>query len=333
MALLGVQSLIYGVDNLDETARFYDDFGLIAERRGDDGLDYVLEDGSTLLLRRNDDPALPPRFSVGAGVRELIWGVDSQDALDGLEASLSADRKVALDLDGTLHTHDDCGIAIGFRVFVRKPLASIASTENAPGEIRRWNTHRRWVKRAQPRCINHVVFGVPDVDCAVDFYTRRLGFIVTDVSRGVGVFMRGDGRHEHHNIFFLRAPMVTWDHVSFGVQNVDEVMVGANHMQRRGWKSDAGIGRHRISSAVFYYLDNPAGGKSEYTADTDYLTDQWQPRLWEPRFGNWHWVGKLPTAFLEESEWDVKLSDDPLMSFSELSGLEPVGKTRNGWPP
>jgi len=326
MALLGVQTLIYGVDNLDEAARFYDDFGLLAERRSDDGVDYALEDGSTLLLRRIDDPALPPALSEAPGVREVIWGVDSQAALDELDASLSTDRKVLRDLDGTLHTHDDCGLAIGFRRFIRKPLEAVASTENAPGDIRRWNTHRRWVKRAQPRCINHVVFGVPDVDRAVDFYARRLGFVVTDVSRGVGVFMRCDGRHEHHNVFFLRTPTATWDHAAFGVQNVDEVMVGADHMQRRGWQSDVGIGRHRISSAVFYYLDNPAGGKSEYSADTDYVNEQWQPRLWEPHFGNWHWVGHVPQAFMDEPEWSVKLIDDPSMSFSELSGLAQAGQ-------
>ena len=69
--MLGVQSLTYGVDNLDDAARLYDDFGLVAERRGDDGLDHVLEDGSTLLLRRNDDPALPPRSFLRTGV--VTW--------------------------------------------------------------------------------------------------------------------------------------------------------------------------------------------------------------------------------------------------------------------
>jgi catechol 2,3-dioxygenase-like lactoylglutathione lyase family enzyme len=111
MALLGVQTLIYGVDNLDEAARFYDDLGLVAQHRADDGLDYVLEDGSTLLLRCNDGLALSPSLSDAPGVREVIWGVDSQAALDELETSLSTDRKVSRDVDGTLHTHDDCGIA------------------------------------------------------------------------------------------------------------------------------------------------------------------------------------------------------------------------------
>ena len=330
MALLGVQSLIYGVDDLEAAVRFHDDFGLTATRRDAAAVDYALEDGGTVLIRRNDDPALPTRFTTAPGVRELIWGVDTQTALDSLEKSLGADRLVRRDSDGTLHTSDDCGIAIGFRLFARKPLEAVASTENAPGEIRRWNAHRRWVKRAAPRCINHVVFGVPDIDRAMAFYIRRLGFRLSDVSRGLGVFMRCEGRHEHHSVFFLKTSSVAWHHVAYGVQNVDEVMVGADHMQRRGWKSDLGIGRHRIGSSVFYYLANPAGGMSEYSADTDYLTDAWQPRLWEPRFGNWHWLGKVPDAFMNEPDWDVTIIDDPSKSFSELSGKTPPVKAMNG---
>ncbi len=330
MPLLGVQSLVYGVDDLDAAIRFHDDFGLVATRRDADGVDYVLEDGSTVLLRRNDNPALPARFTTAPGVREVIWGVDTQAALDALRANLAADRKVEADADGTLHTHDDNGIAIGFRLFARKPLEAVVSMENAPGEIRRWNTHRRWVKRAAPRCMNHVVFGVPDVDRAMAFYIRRLGFRLSDVSRGLGVFMRCDGRNEHHSVFFLKTGIVAWHHVAYGVQNIDEVMVGADHMQRCGWKSDLGIGRHRIGSSAFYYVTNPAGGMSEYSADTDYLTDEWQPRLWEPRFGNWHWLGKVPDAFMNEPDWDVSIIADTGKSFSELSGNAPTVKAMNG---
>ena len=330
MALLGVQSLIYGVDDLDAATRFYDDFGLKAVRQDAAGVDFALEDGGTVLIRRNDDPALPPRFSKAAGVREVIWGVDTQPALDALATSLASDRAVRRDPDGSLHSTDDNGIAIGFRLFARTPLEAVTSTENAPGEVRRWNAHRRWVRRAEPRCINHVVFGVPDLDRAMAFYTQRLGFRLSDVSRGLGVFMRCDGRHEHHSVFFLKTAFPVWHHVAFAVQNVDEVMVGADHMQRRGWASDLGVGRHRIGSSVFYYLNNPAGGMSEYSADTDYLTDEWQPRLWAPRFGNWHWVGKVPDAFMHEPDWDVKIIEAPQQSFSELCGKGPAVKAMNG---
>ncbi len=116
MALLGVRSPIYGVDDLEAATRFYDDFGLVAAQRGAGVVDYTLEDGSTVLLRHNDDPTLPPRFTTAPGVREVIWGVDSQAAL---EASLATDRRVARDADGTVHASDDNGITIGLRLFAR----------------------------------------------------------------------------------------------------------------------------------------------------------------------------------------------------------------------
>ena len=218
-----------------------------------------------------------------------------------------------------MHTLDDQGIPIGFRVFDRKPVDSKPLMENSPGKIVRWNQHRAWYRRAQPKIMHHCVFGVPDIDKAVTFYTKRLGFRITDISRGLGVFMRCDGRNDHHNLFFLRSDAPAWHHVSFGVDSIDEVMTGADHMQRCGWTSDVGIGRHRISSTLFYYVKNPAGGQSEYSADTDYLTDDWKPRLWEPKFGNFHWVGTVPEMLKTEPEWDVRILEEPIPPFSKLS--------------
>jgi catechol 2,3-dioxygenase-like lactoylglutathione lyase family enzyme len=318
MSLLGIESLVYGVDDLETCARFYDDFGLSAERRDARGVDYRLPEGSTIKLRMNDDPALPARFSQAPGVREVIWGVDSEATLRRLAETLGTDRTVTL-TDGTLRTLDDQGIPIGFRIFKRQAVEPKALLENCPGKVVRWNQHRAWYKRAQPKIMHHAVLSVPDIDKAVAFYTGRLGFRITDVSRGLGVFMRCDGRNDHHNLFFLRSDTVAWHHVSFGVDSIDEVMTGADHMQRQGWKSDVGIGRHRISSTLFYYIKNPAGGQSEYSADTDYLTDDWKPRLWEPKFGNFHWVGSVPEMLMTEPEWDVRVIEGPMPTFSELS--------------
>ena len=73
-----------------------------------------------------------------------------------------------------------------------------------------------------------------------------------------------------------------FNHVAFGVENIDELMTGLNEMQRRGWTSREGLGRHRATSIIFCYMDCPAGGTCEYMCDSDYLTDAWQPNLWEP---------------------------------------------------
>ncbi len=329
MSIVGVSRLIYGVDNLDDSVRFYEDFGLPLAHRDDQQADFTLMEGSTVSLRPKDDPTLPEPVNDLSGVREVVWGVDTKAALNAIAEDLSRDRNVRWSEDGTLHTRDDQGIAIGFEVFQRKPIRSDGSEENGLAEIRRWNSHRKWFQRAEPKLIHHAVFAVPDVDAAVAFYVDRLHFRISDISRGLGVFMRCDGRNDHHNLFFLRSDQVRWLHVSFGVENIDELMTGAVHMQRQGWKSDLGLGRHRISSTIFYYCNNPAGGQSEYSADTDYLTDDWRPRLWEPRFGNWHWVASVPDAFQAEPEWDVRVLEEPIPSFSELS----AGATKGGRRP
>jgi catechol 2,3-dioxygenase-like lactoylglutathione lyase family enzyme len=318
MSILGVESITYGVDDLAATTRFYEDFGLCLVAKDATGAAFDLPEGSRILLRAASDPALPAPFADGPGAREIIWGVDGAVSLDAIATDLGSDRAVTRDADGTLHTRDDVGIAIGFRIFERKTIAGEATVENAPGDVRRWNTLRRWYRRAQPKIIHHAVFGVPDVDAAVAFYVERLGFRISDISRGLGVFLRADGRNDHHNLFFLKSSRLAWHHASFGVDNIDELMTGADTMQRRGWSSDLGLGRHRISSTIFYYIRNPAGGAAEYSADTDYLTDEWQPRLWSPMFGNFHWVGALPPSLASEPEWDVRVLEQPIPKFSAL---------------
>ena len=292
MSIVGVKRLIYGVDDLDLSTRFFRDFGLDLATNAPDGRVFGLAEGSSIVLCRANDPTLPAPFLQGNGPREVIWGVDTAETLAAIKADLSTDRDVSEDAGGTLHTRDDCGIAIGFEVFQRLAPTYAPSAENTPGEIQRWNRHRQWFERAKPKLIFHVVFGVPDVDAGVAFYTKRLNFRVTDISRGLGMFMRCDGRNEHHNLFLMKSPTPIFSHVSCGVENIDELMAGANQMQRAGWMGGNGVGRHRASSLAFFYVKSPAGGQAEFSADGDYLTDEWQPRLWAPAYGNHHWVGQ-----------------------------------------
>jgi catechol 2,3-dioxygenase-like lactoylglutathione lyase family enzyme len=298
--LLGVESLVYGVDDLETSTRFFEDFGLEVVSKAPDESRFQLPEGSSVVLHRHDDPRLPPPFLRAPGPREVVWGVDSERSLQTLLSDLRRDRPVSVDAEGTAHCQDDAGLRIGFRVFERRAPAEVdAPGENHLGRVVRWDRHRAWYEAARPKQINHVVFGVPDVDRAAAFYSGRLGFRVTDIMRGFGLFMRCDGRHDHHNLFLLKVPQLTFSHVSFGVESIDELMIGANDMQRRGWTSEVGLGRHRISSLLFYYLSCPAGGQAEYSADSDYLTDDWKPRLWDAEFGHYHWLAvSAPNAHM-----------------------------------
>jgi hypothetical protein len=86
-------------------------------------------------------------------------------------------------------------------------------------------------------------------------------------------------------------------------------------MVRCGWEpSHLGLGRHRIDSALFYYIPCPAGGEAEYGADADYVDDAWVPRDWHaPLFAYAHYVHNLPPFLMKPPTWD----------FSHITGIEP----------
>jgi len=321
MAILGIESLGFRVGNIEESARFFDDLGLARTSVGTPNeVRYVLAEGSSVILRiaaASNSPGslLPPH-----GPTELIWGVEHRRTLDAIADDLSRDRPVSRSDDGTIRCLDDAGIPIGFRVYQRKPPQDPEQGENGLSSIKRWNRLRKWYDHARPQVLHHTVWGVPNVDEAVAFYTKRLDFRVTDMIRNVGVFMRCDGRPDHHNLFLHRGQKPFFNHVAFGVENIDELMTGVNEMQRKGWKSKEGLGRHRMTSIIFCYFECPAGGSVEYMCDSDYLTDDWEPNLWDSGFANHHWLAQGATH-PQAGESGFRKLPKPLPSFSEASRL------------
>jgi catechol 2,3-dioxygenase-like lactoylglutathione lyase family enzyme len=316
VSIIGVKRLVFGLDEIETSQRFFSDFGLDLAFRDGHGARFDLAEGSSIELRPASDPDLPAPFLEGNSPREVIWGVSDRETLEAIVIELSRDRPVSVDAKGTLHTRDDIGIAIGFEIFDRHLPTVAMQPENTPSQIQRWNQHRRWYDAAKPKLIFHVVFGTPDVDKAVAFYTRRLNFRLTDINRGVGMFLRCDGRHEHHNLFFIKTPKSIFSHVAFGVDNIDELMAGANQMQRKKWADGMGLGRHRVSSLVFYYFKSPAGGQVEYSADGDYLTDEWRPRLWDAHYGHIHWLGQAGDS-ASATHKEFELLDGPIPKLAD----------------
>ena len=324
MAINGIASILYGVENLDESTRFYQDFGLTLERGDASGADFSVPHGSTIQLRKADDPSLPPDVLQRPSVRELIWGVDTPAALEAIERRLKEEGDVTRSPDCTLHCVDVLGIPIGFRVFEPKPLSFKQVPTNTPTETRRLNDNRKWYARATPQLIHHIGYGVPErqVQLLVDFYERVLNFRVTDVSRKSAVFLLAEGRNDHHNIFIIKSEAmgcagIVWHHASFGVENIDEVAAGANYLQRRQWSSGVGLSRHGISSAVNFYARCPAGGEAEYAADIDYIDLQWKPRMWDPRFGVYMWNASIPEYMMNEPPEDVQVIEGAVPRFNE----------------
>jgi catechol 2,3-dioxygenase-like lactoylglutathione lyase family enzyme len=278
MDIAGVERVVIGVENMADSRRFFSDFGLQEGREGR----FATEEGTGVVLRPIDDPSLPPPVAGGSNVREIVWGVGSQQVIDGIEKELARDRKVSLDADGTLHSTDPNGYAIAFAVTQRKALPPAQHTVNFPGAPLRTNRGVDFSRRPAVRHLGHVVIFSPNFDEATAFYRDRLGFRVSDSYPGRGVFLRAAGSHDHHNLFMIkRGDDKGLHHISFEVTEFNDVMMAGMHMQKQGWKTYSGPGRHTLGSNYFWYFESPCGGSMEFYSDMDYLTDAWEAREWE----------------------------------------------------
>lgn len=342
MSILGVESVVFAVDDLATCARFWEDFGL--RKVSADGREAVFDvpSGSRVIVRNHGDPRSPKPVFDGNGVILTVWGVETAEALESYVERLESAVAVTREKDGTAVFQAPDGQWVGLRVWDKKPVVSVASPVNTPSSYPRFNQHRIWRKRAIPKTINHVVFYTPDYVGSYEFYRDYLDFRYTDHSKGVGIFARADGTHEHHSMFWVNCdlPIAPDDHgfmhIAFGMDDIDEVMLGANLMEARGWKntsmnSSGGISRHRITSAIYYYVDNPCGGEAEYHADTDYLDDNWVPRAWDFKFGSLLWSHNAPAIFRgEDIPWDMSFDADE-SSFDPYR-KKPGGKSKGEVP-
>src|SRR5260370_17871004 len=135
MAILGIDTLVYGVDDIKTSTRFFEDFGLrLVESRSDESR-FELPEGSCVVLRPLDHPSLPPSTIEGPGVREVIWGVDSARSVDKLARELGADRETRRDDEGTVHFVTDFGSAMALRAFAKKPVLTAPDPLNSPAQV------------------------------------------------------------------------------------------------------------------------------------------------------------------------------------------------------
>ena len=319
MAINGIETIIYGVEDVALCTIYFKDFGLPLVTSNADEAHFRLAEGSNVIVRALAAAQVYGQALVGYGVQQVIYGVTSQWELEELVKNVEVDREVRRDADGSAFFFDDDGIALGLRVFARRQVWAAPDPLNTHDNIQRVNVHRKWRTRAIPKTIQHVVFTSTDPERGFAFYRDRLNFRASDFQKGFGIFGRADGTSGHHTMYWFNASLpfpgldgkVRFNHTNFGVEDLDEIMVGTNYMERKGWpKSNWGLGRHRIASSLFMYLPCPAGGEAEYGADSDALDDSWVPRVWHSAFGTASWISNIPDFLMDDSPWDISFAPD-----------------------
>jgi Glyoxalase/Bleomycin resistance protein/Dioxygenase superfamily len=282
MNILGLDALVFGVDDLQACNQYLIDYGLSAVGLSDQGGRYEALDGTAIVLRHAADPSLPAPMGTASRLRETVYGVADEASLAAIEAELKRDRAVHKSASGSLHCIDDAGFALAFQISTRRPIALPAETVNAPGAEPQRAANLLGVDphaQPRPRSLSHVVYFVPDAAAAEAFYLR-LGFDCTDRFTGVGPFLKPAGTLDHHTLFLIQTPphMKGVEHFTFHMGGPTEVMLAGTRFVEKGYQSFWGPGRHLFGSNWFWYFNSPLGCHVEYDADMDLHDEAWVAR-------------------------------------------------------
>jgi hypothetical protein len=93
------------------------------------------------------------------------------------------------------------------------------------------------------------------------------------------------------------------NHLSFEVQNIDDVMLGHEHLREtRKYEHVWGLGRHVLGSQIYDYWKDPWGRVHEHWTDTDVLNVHAAANLLPAEEGlNSQWGQPAPQAFISHA--------------------------------
>jgi naringenin degradation protein FdeC len=283
MNIIGPDALVFGVDDIESCTKYLTAYGLDPVGVDAKGGRFEGLDGTAIIIRRRDDPSLPPPLETGNMLRQTVYGVADESTVRAIADELARDRQVQRLADGGVEAKDDGGFALRFQVTVRRKLDLPGERVNAPGAPAQRGVNQIGVWQdmpAKPRTLSHVVCFVPDLAVAEAFYVKRLGFKVTDRLGNIGPFLRPAGTQDHHTLFFIQTPpyMKGCEHFAFHMGGPTELMLAGSRFVKAGYQSFWGPGGHKFGSNWFWYFNSPLGCHVEYDADMDLHDDEWVPR-------------------------------------------------------
>jgi catechol 2,3-dioxygenase-like lactoylglutathione lyase family enzyme len=284
MRITGLETLVFGVDDVASAARYLTDYGLNPVHESASGGRYEALDGTAIVIAHVSDAGLAAPPTPGCKLRKTVMGVADASVLEDIAAELSRDREVKRRPNGSIESVDDSGFAIGFQLTQKRAFTLQGEISNAPGNVVFRPVNSLGVLGPDapigPRSLSHVVYFVPDVLKAEAFYVNRLGFRCTDRFNQAGPFLQPGACLDHHTHFLIGAPpfMHGVEHFTFHFGGPSEMMTNGYRFVEKGYQAFWGPGRHILGSNWFWYFNSPFGCHMEMDADMDLHDASWTPR-------------------------------------------------------
>lgn len=269
--------------DLDLAERFLTDFGLLRAER---------TDGALYMRGTDSDHHIHITERGEAAVVSIAFRASSREDLHRLAGDADDATAVeAIDEPGggwrvRLAEHNGMGIEVVWGVEKAAALPADSRTLNTGDAktARAGNLQRIAMRPSQVKRIGHAVISTPDIDASADWARRHLGLkraddvhAEDDPSRLLASFNRIDAGAtyvDHHVMMFGLNPIAGLNHVSFEVQDLDDLAAGHDYLARR-WPGRHlwGIGRHLLGSQIFDYWKDPWDRLHEHWTDSDMLND------------------------------------------------------------
>ncbi|MFC3444322.1 VOC family protein [Sphingobium rhizovicinum] len=268
---LGVHSIDHfavEVPDLDAARTFYTLFGL-----------EVREGNGTLELYAAGNPHRWAVLNQGGDakrLRYLSFGIypDEADAfaahLDGCGVT-RIEAPEGAEADGIWFAGFD-GLPINVRVADKatpSEKSQFTFVSAAPGQSGAIPNSK--APKVHPRRLSHFAIFTTDVNAAIDFYEKTLGLRLSDKSEPAVAFLHGAHGSDHHLLALVLSDRRGMHHNSWDVGSVMEVGLGGATMARAGYGPNWGVGQHVLGANYFYYVRDPWGSFSEYSADIDFI--------------------------------------------------------------
>jgi catechol 2,3-dioxygenase-like lactoylglutathione lyase family enzyme len=266
--ITGIAYARLSAPDLDIMQGFLEDFGLIPAHRdakrlymrgaGDSPFLHVTELGppGTIAFGYDAVDESVLREFVAAGAAKAIEDIDEP----------GGGKRVVLSAPGGFEIEIVSGrekvAPLSPRERIRAP--SGASMRIGPSRVRR---------------LAHGVLATPRLDETIEWYNKTLRLIPSDelyvgtTDNRLGMFSRldqGEQLVDHHVVFVVRGANAGAHHISFEVEDVDDIFVGHDHLKRLGkYEHIRGIGRHALGCQIFDYWMSPFEQMHEHWSSSE----------------------------------------------------------------
>ena len=270
------------VPDLDRAEAFMQDFGLVRADRTGQAL-YMRGAGPDHHVHITEEG--PAKFLA------LGFAVDTAEDLDRLSRLPGASKVEHSEEPGgglrvRLTDPDGHTVEVVHGIARVEPIQHVRHPLNDATEgLRRAGTLARHERgRANVLRLGHAVLVTPELPRMRAWYRETLGLLMSDEIVGpdgeVGLSFnrldRGAEFVDHHVLLLQAGPKAGLNHVAFEVHDVDDLMLGHEHLQGLGYESVWGIGRHVYGGQIFDYWMDPWEFMYEHWTDSDRLNAEFR---------------------------------------------------------